>query len=157
MNPSLQSSASASTAHLAMKVWKRDSFLLPANLQPQQQHSGGSSSSSKSSSSSNGRFPQNGSVGRKAQPLVGGWKRARRCSCGQRRKRTEEYGSRFVSCNGRRRGVLLLQWNSQRQRQEEVWETEHQRAAALHPDCWGQGEGRRLPGIDDDNTKAAGL
>lgn len=112
--------------------------------QQPQQHSGGSGSSS-----SNGRFPQNGSFGRKAQPLVGSWNRVSRRSCGHWRERTEEYGGRRVRCDGRRRGVLLLQRNSQCRRQEEDWETQHQRSAALHPDCRGQWEGRRLPGVSD--------
>lgn len=113
--------------NLAMKSGKRDTFELPSKLQSQQP-------SRSYYHGSNGCFPQSGSTGRQAQPLVGDTKRAGRWADSQWKKDLEVSGSRGLRCNGWRRTLLLQRFNKRR-RQEEDKEAQHQRFAPVHPDC----------------------
>lgn len=89
-----------------------------------------------------GRLPQNGSAGQQAHPVAGGEERASRWPGGRRRgEATEVFGRRGVSCDGRRRGTLLVRRCDERQGQKEG-ESQHQRSAAFHPGSRSQGEGR---------------
>lgn len=79
-----------------------------------------------------GRLPQNGSAVQQAHPVAGGEERASRWPGGRRREATEVFGRRGVSCDGRRRGTLLVRRCDERQGQKEG-ESQHQRSAAFHP------------------------